>query len=87
MKTFFLIATLILCQACTCKTVNVRKADGTEVTITLNSLFKDESAENFSYGRDGDTLMLDIGAVNSQTDIEAIIKAADTLKRFAPVVP
>ena len=68
--------------ACTSKQVSVIKPDGTEVRVTLSSLFKDESAENFSYGRDADTVMLDIGALNSSTDFEAMQQFFEFGKRI-----
>lgn len=67
---------------CTAQEVNVKKADGTEITVTLRSLFKDESAENFSYGRDADSVMLDIGALNSDTDFEDMAKFFEFGKRI-----
>ena len=79
-----LLAALLLCaSACSVKQVHVIKQDGTEVRVSWSSLFRDDSADGFSYGRSDKDVLLELGQLGSKTDGEQIKALADFMVKGA----
>jgi|14BtaG_2_1085337.scaffolds.fasta_scaffold01724_5 hypothetical protein len=78
--TFFLIATLILCQACESRNFTATRPDGTTITYRRVSIIGDSSSEGVSVSKQGEDLTVDVGATGSQAKIEALGAVVDLLK-------